>query len=314
MIWRTMEDVIRPYSFSELFDNGFRMIKHTWRPTLLTAIAAIGAPSLLLTLSLRRIVVLSTRMFGGAGGESPQLLLRTFLPVGALAVLAAVLVALGYLVCYLVASEALRAGVLGKEETTGSLMARATGRHLGRVVLQFLIKGFVFGALWIVPSVFLGVVTAAHSNPGGLIILLSVGAFLVAIAATVWLGISLQFSAQAVVFADHATISGLKASMRLVGGSWWRVFGITLVLQIMISSIGGLLVAPVMFITGISVLPGLLSAPEPSPELVARMVFLPIWLLMTFQQVAMVLLLPTFFGLFYVDLAARRGDEELLPR
>jgi hypothetical protein len=308
-----MAEAIRPYSFSELFDHGFRMIKHTWKPTLLTAIGGIGAPSLLLALSLRRIFMISGRMLEVGEEPGAELWLRSILPAGALAVLAGILVALGYLVCYLVASEALRGGILGEQAGIGVLIGRGTGRHLGRVVLQFLLKGLVFGALWIIPSVVIGVLGSRGSNPGGLIVLLAVAAFLAAIGATLWLGISLQFSTQAVVFGECKTISGLKASMRIVSGGWWRVFGITLVLHIMISSIGGLLVAPVMLVTGISVLPGLLAAAQPSPELIARMVFLPMWLLSMLQQLAMVLLLPTFFGLFYVDLAARQEDQALLP-
>ena len=314
MIWRIMSEAIRPYAFSELFDTGFRMIKHTWKPTLLTAVGGIGATSLIVTLSLRRIVMLSTRFIGDAGDPAPELLLRTVLPTGAMLVLAATLLAVGYLVCYLVASEALWAGITGREAKVGSLIGRATGRHLGRVLLQFIIKGLIAAALWIVPSVIAGVIISAQSNPGAVLILLSVGSFLAAIAASIWLGVSLQFSTQAVVFGDYTAVDGLKASIRLVRGSWWRVFGITLVLHIMISSIGGLLVTPVMFVTGVSVLPGLLSAAEPSPELIARMVFLPMWLLMMLQQVAMVLLLPAFFGLFYLDLGARQGGDAFLPR
>lgn len=63
----------------------------------------------------------------------------------------------------------------------------------------------------------------------------------------IWLSVLLYFSAQAAVVDDARGADALRRSRELVKGSWWRTFGILIVLNIL----AGLLALPLGFVTQI---------------------------------------------------------------
>jgi hypothetical protein len=141
--------------------------------------------------------------------------------------------------------------------------------------------------------------------------------YVAGLVAGIWIWISLLFSPQAVVYDKAGVLGGLRASMRLVRGSWWRVFGFTILVQIILSFAVGIITTPLV---GAAIIPAVTDMIRESTagtltdaEVVEMFtsfgslgsaaaigVFV--------QQVLTLLIIPVFYALFYIDLKVRAGD------
>ncbi|MDH6577204.1 hypothetical protein [Kitasatospora sp. MAP5-34] len=77
-----------------------------------------------------------------------------------------------------------------------------------------------------------------------------------------WIGIQLSFAAPALMLEKQGVIASLSRSRRLVKGSWWRVFGITLLGQILIGVVAGIIAAP-FAIVGVALTVGSATSSTP---------------------------------------------------
>jgi hypothetical protein len=313
---------------SDLLDNSFKMMGRTWKTSLLL--------SLVFFLPLAALVGWGTaRFFGGLAGlmiaaEEPGLafflgylrLLLAMIGASALLWLAGVFVhaAVGAHVAAVAGGRSLEpweaAGMAGRRFFVPSLLQALVQQALASGSLMILFFAAVpLGALAASGRAFLAVGIVG-----------AVGAVLLGVAVAVWLSVLLRFAPQAVVFDGEGVFGSLQASARLVRGSWWRLLGISLVVNIVLSFALGLVTLP---FTGVAFLP-LVSrmvgqALENSFELsdmaeVFRLGGLSIGIGVagsTFIQAALgAFFLPAFFGLFYVDLKVRKGElpESRPPR
>ena len=85
----------------------------------------------------------------------------------------------------------------------------------------------------------LAVVLAVVTGLGLLLAVIVVPAFVMIVVMVYW-----SLSSQAVVVEGRKPLDALKRSFRLVQGSWWRVFGITVVLLLVLLGLGLVLAAP----------------------------------------------------------------------
>ena len=312
---------------SDLLDNTFKMMGHTWKTSLLL--------SLVLFLPLSALVGWGTaRFFGGLAGlmgtaEEPGLafflgylrLLLSMLGASLLLWLAGVFVhaAVGAHVAAVAGGRSLEpweaAGLAGRRFFLPSLLQALVQQALASGALLILFFAAVpLGALAASGRAFLALGIAGAA-----------GAVLLGVAVAVWLSVLLHFAPQAVVFDGEGVFGSLQASSRLVRGSWWRLLGISLVVSIVLSFALGLVTLP---FTGVAFLP-LVSrmvslALENSFEIsdmaeVFRISGVSIGIGVagsTFIQAALgAFFLPAFYGLFYVDLKVRKGElPESRPR
>ncbi len=92
------------------------------------------------------------------------------------------------------------------------------------------------------PRVLLAVLVAQVST--GLAVLLGILLGVLALCAAIWLAVRLLLSPVALILEKSGVGTAIRRSARLVSGSWWRVFGIALLAQLIAGLIAQVLTVP----------------------------------------------------------------------
>jgi len=138
-------------------------------------------------------------------------------------------------------------GLLGHKITIGEAWALArVPAVLGVTVLVFLI---VIG-LW-VPVTFI-VIGLAVAHAAAAAVIVGVVGGLTTVVLTIWIAIRLSLALPAIVLEGIGPVDALRRSWQLVRGSWWRIFGITLLAGIVVAFIGGILQLPFSIVGGLA--------------------------------------------------------------
>jgi hypothetical protein len=312
--------------FSELLDNAFKMMGHTWRTSLFLSLALLLPLCALMGWAAAEFLGGLTDWPGFSANAAQTL---GFLYLRFVLVLSAgsLLLQFAGLFVYVAVSTHVAAAAGGWNLEFGEIVRRAGRRHYGRCLLQYLVQvamlaGIVSVAvLLVVPPLIFSLTGKA---PGVAAVAGTGGAILVGTVAAVWLSVLLRFAPQAVVFDGEAVFGSLQHSAHLVRGSWWRLFGISIVVGIIFSFAVGLVTFPV---TGVALLPllsrliGLILGNSLEPSRVAELLRRGAVLIAVavagsaFIRAAIeAFFMPVFFGQFYIDLKVRKGELALPQR
>jgi hypothetical protein len=123
-------------------------------------------------------------------------------------------------------------GVLGQRMDIGAAWRTALPRLPAIVGSACLYVLSILG-IWVVYAV-LGLIVVVASAPAGLLVGYFVIFGIAAVCGSVWLGISFSLALPTVVLERQGPARSLARSFRLVRGSWWRVFGITLLVLVIV--------------------------------------------------------------------------------
>ncbi len=132
--------------------------------------------------------------------------------------------------------------MLGEQITAGEAWHRTLPRlpaMFGATILYFLI----IAGLWTV-YLGIGVLMAAEHGPTGLIVPYFLLAGILVICLTVWFWTSFILASQIAVLERAGPARALARSWRLVRHSFWRVFGITLLAQLIVGIASAILQVP----------------------------------------------------------------------
>ena len=102
-------------------------------------------------------------------------------------------------------------------------------------------------------ALFFAVIVLLFSNVRGAGVLLSIPVMLAFGAAFVWAAVKLMVAPAAVVIEELGAFAGLRRSWDLTRANWWRIFGITLVVGILVAVISQVVLIPA------GILPAVLS-------------------------------------------------------
>lgn len=119
------------------------------------------------------------------------------------------------------------------------------GRLLGVTVVSGLIVGGVI-ALGVLP----GLAAALADAPTGLVVLLLVVGIMAGLVAGVYLYVALALASPAVVLERQGVRRALARSRALVKGTWWRILGILLLTNIIVTVLAGILALPLSLLGG----------------------------------------------------------------
>lgn len=233
---------LRPLSLADILDGSIAYVRR--EPRTVFGIAAVLSLILLVLnffslLGTFRSLDVSTTSTGaedslgiGDVGTSVAMLVEAVLsvPVG--------VVATGLL------TTVVGRAVLGRTTSIGEAWSTARPllwRLLGVTVLIALIVGGI-GVGAIVLAVLLGVLVGQASVSAGVLLGVLVGA--AGLVAAVWMANRLQLAPAALVLERSRVTTALRRSTALVRGSWWRVFGISLLAQVIASIISQVLTVP----------------------------------------------------------------------
>lgn len=137
--------------------------------------------------------------------------------------------------------------VLGRTLSFGQAWRRAAPR-LPRLLVTVLLVALAVSAIWLVLAG-LALVAVAASAPTVVAALLLLAA-LAALPASLWLGVRLALASPAVMLESQdgraiGPAAAVRRSWRLVGGAWWRTFGVVLLGSVIAGALSGLVSAPV---------------------------------------------------------------------
>jgi hypothetical protein len=311
---------IKAYTFADFFDRLFRILPQTWKTSIFGGLALLSGPALLIALLMPRGLsgmALAIEETSGFVGADTTNAVWSLLRWNLLFLLVGVAMLILNKLATLAVAHRTRDAAFGKETTWTECLAGALRNSLWPTILQTLLKALMIIAVVTVPTLL--VVLASFVGGGGAAPL-AIGMALVyigVVVASLWIFYSLLFSDYAIVFDHTGVIPGLRKSGQLIKGNWWRVFGITLLLTIALSFATGLITTP---IAGASMLPSIgrmleagMEGSFTDQEMInllsnAGGIGIGIAISTIIQQLAVLLFMPVFYSLFYIDLKVRAGE------
>jgi hypothetical protein len=244
---------LRPLGVSEILDGAFTAIRRNPRATLGVGaiimtiyglLAAAIAPATLTGFAS------FTRLGNGQSASQTQVQLSD---IGhqllGLALTSLLLYVAGQILSGIL-TNVIGRSVLGERITAGE----AWRRTLPRLPAMFgatLLWGAVIAGIWVVYAGIGAAITAIGHGTGVVSVLYFVVAGIVAVCLTVWLWTSFMLANQVVVLERAGPVRALRRSWRLVRHSFWRVFGITLLAQLIVGIASAILKLPFTIPAGV---------------------------------------------------------------
>jgi hypothetical protein len=254
---------LRPLTLGDLLGADFRVLRRNPRPVFGTTLLLYGAMTLVFTLVLAGLAYWAYgRITSAAAADQDEIVVGT-LGLAALVLLlpTAGSVVVQAIVQGLISAEVARA-TLGEKLTTRQLFRSARGRIGALIGWSFAISGVTMVAIIVVVAV-VSLLIALGGAVGIVVgVLFAVLASLAALVLTVWLSTKLQFVPSALVLEHLSLRDSIVRSWRLTRGSFWRVFGITILVALIVNVATNIVTTPVSFVAGII---GGLTAPTGDP-------------------------------------------------
>lgn len=240
---------LRPLGVGEILDGAVSTMRTYWRTVL--------GISLTVAVVMQTVVVLvqgfafndlaSTQALddpNASASEVTRAMSEAFLSTGVVYLV----VLIGTVVATALLTSVTSRAVLGKPVTAGEAWRDARPQVLklfGLICLLILMAVVLIG----VPTVPGIIVAVTGSQDGG--IALAVLGGLAGCVVTLWLAIRFSLASPALMLEKQGIIKSMSRSAKLVRGSWWRIFGIQLLAQIIASILSSILVIPFAFIAGL---------------------------------------------------------------
>ena len=239
---------LRPLGVGEILDGAFTSIRRNPRATLgIAALLLTASAVITTTLSLILVHYVGTVNLPSPGQqlttEQASRLLTRLAEV--LAPTAAVSIVLAFIVDTVLTgmlTVVIGRSVLGHKITAGEAWQIARPRMAALIGATLLIPLILIG-LWVAYAIVLVILAVLHA-PGGLIGGLAALGAIAGIILTIWFTVMFRMAAQAVVLERAGPVRALGRSWRLVRGSFWRVFGITLLAGLIVVVTAGVLQIP----------------------------------------------------------------------
>ncbi|MFJ6216356.1 glycerophosphoryl diester phosphodiesterase membrane domain-containing protein [Streptomyces sp. NPDC092296] len=223
---------LRPLGVGEVLDGAVSTTRRYWR----TALGISLLVAVVSTLTTTLIGWGSTTTLSGADALSGSGSTSTGSLVNSLVLTFAGLIATSLLT--VVVSRA----VLGRPVTFGEAWAATRPRLLPMVGLVLTLTALLVavGGVLLLPA---GLAALAGSGRDVWMPLLVLG-LLAAVGCIVWLWIRFSLAAPALMLEKQGVKASLSRSSRLVRGSWWRIFGVTLLGRVVTGFVSVIIVMP----------------------------------------------------------------------
>ncbi|MEV0119020.1 hypothetical protein AB0H77_38185 [Streptomyces sp. NPDC050844] len=239
---------LRPLGVGEILDGAVSTMRTHWR-TVLGISLAVAVFTEVLVILLQGLVLNDTADTDALNdpsatvGELTRALGDTLLSSGVVLLITL----LGTIVATALLTMVTSRAVLGKSVTTAEAWRDAKPqlpRLIGLTLLLPLIGGVVV-AIGIMPGVLIALAGASDAGVS-LAVLGGFGALIVAI----WLLIRFSLASPALMLEKQGVKKSMTRSVKLVRGSWWRVFGIQLLAAIIANVVASIIVIPFTLIAG----------------------------------------------------------------
>jgi hypothetical protein len=319
------EQYIQKYTLADIFDKTIKMIKYTWKDSvLLSAVgfipyaAAMGAGLYFYVNALINIFSQTQSMHGEY--EFSWEIFGPLLFALGLLLLASLIFAFAAL--FISACVALKTykKASGQDVSFKQNALYVLKNKFGKLLLQALLLLAImigFYVAFFIALIIIGIITSLVFYSPTFYLVLAVILGLAGIAIYIWLFMALSFSGYAVVIDDASVTGGLARSFKLVRNNWWRVFGYNLLLGIVLSFAISLATFPIIMVfllpIYIQIFNSMLNNSGSGIDLPSlfdalRFIYIPLALSAFIQAIGYMLVTPVFHTLFYIDLKYRKGE------
>lgn len=240
---------LRPLGLGEILDGAVATMRTHWR-TILPVTLVVATVVQVLSLLTQKFAMADLAVSAEPGGNLDEAVNDVVAALGAL-VAVGFLAALGGIVATAMLTMIYSRAVLGTTSTISAAWREARPQLLRLFGLTFLmgIGAIVLFAVLLLP----GLLT---ENVG----LAVVGVFAM-IPLFTWLWIKFSLASPALMLEKSTVFKALGRSSKLVQGTWWRIFGITALTQIITGIVSAIIVWP-LTIVGVAAFGGGLSGME----------------------------------------------------
>jgi hypothetical protein len=235
---------LRPLGVGEILDGAVSTTRAHWRTVLAIALGVAIVTQLISSIATR--VWLSDSSGLEALENNPEPTneeIRTALgDLFAFFSVAGIITLLGMVLATAMLTIVVSRAVLGRSVTMSEAWQDSRSRLLRLLALVVLVT------LVAVLAVGLPTLLAALTGSIWLTVLAVIGGVVLA----VWLWVGLSLSAPALMLERQGIRSAMRRSWKLVRGSWWRIFGILLLIQVLVTIVSGIIEFPVSILAGIA--------------------------------------------------------------
>ncbi|WP_129842299.1 glycerophosphoryl diester phosphodiesterase membrane domain-containing protein [Streptomyces sp. RFCAC02] len=230
---------LRPLGVGEILDGAVATARTHWR-TVLTVTLLIAVVTQLISAVAMRLWVDadSLALLQDDSDPTDEEIERALGDVLAYAGVAGVVAILGSLIATAMLTIVVSRAVLGRSVTVGEAWRDSRPRLLRLLGLSLLVP--LIGAA----AVLVPVTVGALSGSGGLTAVLSLAGVVLA----VWLIVQYSLAPPALMLERQGVVAALRRSWKLVRGSWWRVFGVQLLMMVLIVIVSNIIQIPAGFL------------------------------------------------------------------
>lgn len=312
-----MNITIAPMSLGDIFDRLLKLIGKTWLRNLIICSIILLPLTILFAAGLDIFFsnILDLVEHHADDGDFQPSDFLDILGVLLWMILAGFLFALGTYGATLAVTIVGCAEMLGEPMTWNDALSRGFGIRFLRMIGLLLLQSLIIGGLVLIPY---GLLIAGIASES--IVLGFFGFFLVlgAVGFVVFLAVRWAFAIPALGWEDSGVIESLRRSWHLVGGNWWRVFGILILMAIIVSFASSIVLTPLyvvflwdFFMGYIDMLQSLGMGGRPDPETIGNLlknIGVGIGLLSGISSILQLLVTPLYTVVLYFDLRARKGE------
>ncbi|GGT10099.1 membrane protein [Streptomyces tanashiensis] len=219
---------LRPLGMGEILDGAVKTLRSYWR-TVLAITVTVAVISQIADILAQKYLVPAAPEVNADATPAEQLEQSLDSAQASLIGLGPALLVtmMASLVSAALLTVVISRAVLGRPVSLGSAWQEARPRLLQLLGLTLLLAAMSVAiiSVGLVPGLLIG---------GAAGVALTVVGGLGAIVAVVWLMIRFNLASPALMLERRGVVQSLKRSAKLVQGSWWRIFGITLLTQLLI--------------------------------------------------------------------------------
>jgi hypothetical protein len=227
---------LRPLGLGEILDGAVSTARAHWRTVLAISLGIAIVIQLLSGVAMKLWLSESSGIAALENNPDPttEELRDGLLDLGAFSSVAGIAMLVGSVLATAMLTIVVSRAVLGRSVTLGEAWDDSR-RQLGRLLGLTLLTGLVIVAAVCVP-VLLGVLVGSPA--------LAILGMIAGIILAVWLWVRLSLAAPALMLERQGVLTALRRSYKLVSNSWWRIFGIQLLITILITMVAGILEFP----------------------------------------------------------------------
>ena len=237
-------------SLPDLLDAAFQMIGRTWKTALILGGVLFAPAAWFMSLSYSRLFSSYIRLLSAAGRAGSDLK-HMFLSLGVTyAWLIAGSAVVGLVTLFVRACLILHTWHLvnGRSPGLGDIVRTVLRARILRLVAQRLLVYAILAAVWVPVAVLAGAAAGIAAAVGSIAVAVIVASVLTAGACgvSVWLAVRFSLAREAMVIDALRVDDSLEESSRVVSRSWWRVFGLLLLITLIVSFAASLVSAPIV--------------------------------------------------------------------